>query len=140
MGQEMIYKLTQEKKLFQAAMGHIISLFNHLSEAHAHMLTVVANLSSLDKITDPSTFKTILCASIQPMVQLPIPERFLYLIKDSEVDWSPQSMMSKFEQDILPMSDKAVLVREPLNEPTQLLCAVVWLKLSHTIINKGMQK
>ena len=136
----MASKLTQEKKLSQAAISNVISLFDHLSEAHVHMSTAAANLSSLGKITDPATFKTILHASICLMVQLSIPERFLDPIKDPEVDQSPQSMMSKIEHDILPMSDKAVLAREPVNVPTWLLCAVVWLKLSRTILNKGTQK
>ena len=140
MGQEMVSKLMQEKKLSQAIIGHIISLFDHLSEAHAHMLMAVANLLLLGKMTDPVTFKTILCASICPMVQLSIPKRFWDLIKDPDVDWSPQSMMSKIKQDILPMSDKAILVRELVNGPTWLLCAVMWLKLSHTILNKGTEK
>ena len=133
----MASKLTQEKKLSQAAISNVISLFDHLSEAHVHMSTAVVNLSSLGKITDPATFKTILCASIHLMVQLSIPKRFLDPIKDPEVDQSPQSMMSKIECDILPMSNKVVLAREPVNGSMQLLCAVIWLKLSRTILNEG---
>ena len=38
------------------------------------------------------------------------------------------------------MSDKALLAREPVNGPTHLLCALIWLKLSHTFPNKGTQK
>ena len=133
-GWEMASKLMQEKKLSQAAISYIISLFDNLSEAHAHMSMVAVNLSLLSKITDPVTFKTILHASIHPMVQLSIPKRFLDPIKEPKVDWSPQSMISKIKRDILPMSDKAVLEREPVNGPTQLLCAVMWLKLSHTIV------
>ena len=64
LGREVISKLVQEKKLSQAAIDNIISLFKHLSEAHAHMSTAVVNLSSLGKITDPLTFKMILRASI----------------------------------------------------------------------------
>ena len=30
-----------------------------------------------------------------------------------------------------------VIAREPDNGPTRLLCAVVWLKLSRTFLNKG---
>ena len=41
----MVSKLTQEKKLSQATVSNIISLFDHLSEAHAHMLMGVPNLS-----------------------------------------------------------------------------------------------
>ena len=110
-GHDMVSKLTQEKKLSQATISHIISLFDHLSEAHVHMSMVAANLSSLGKITDPGTFKTILHASIHLMVQLSIPERFLDPIKDPEIDWSLQSMMCKVECDILPMSNKVVLAR-----------------------------
>ena len=90
MGWEMASKLTQEKKVSQATISHIISLFDHLSKAQVHMLTAAANLSSLSKITDPVTFKTILHASIHPMVQLSIPKRFLDLIKDPKVDQSPR--------------------------------------------------
>ena len=75
-GHEMVSKLTQEKKLSQAAISNIISLFGHLSEAHAHMSTAAANLSALRKITDPVTFKTILQVSVCPIVQLLIPKRF----------------------------------------------------------------
>ena len=64
----------------------------------------------------------------------------LNLIKDPEVDCSQQSMLRKIEVDILLMSNKAVLAQEPVNGLTQLLCAVVWLKLSCTILNKGTQK
>ena len=135
----MASKLTQEKKS-QAAISNIISLFDHLSKAHAQMSMAVANLSLLGKITDPATFKTILHAGMCLMVQLSIPKRFLDLIKEPEVDQSPQLMMCRIEHDILPISDKAVLAREPVNRPMQLLCAVVWLKLSRTILNKGMQK
>ena len=136
----MVSKLTQEKKLSQAALANIISLFDHLSEAHAHMSTVVVNLSLLGKIMDPGTFKIILHASIHLMVQLSIPKRFLDLRRDPEIDQSPQLMISKVECDILPMSNKVVLAREPVNGPTRLLCVVVWLRLSRTILNKGMQK
>ena len=74
------------------------------------------------------------------MVQLSIPDRFLDLIKDPKVDHSQQSILKKIEVDILLMSNKAVLAWEPVNGLTWLLCAVVWLKLSHTILNKGTQK
>ena len=49
-------------------------------------------------------------------------------------------MLKKIERDLLPMSDKAIFAREPVNGPTQLLCAVIWLKLSRTFLNKGTQK
>ena len=63
-GREVVLKLVQEKKLLQSAIDNIISLFDHLSEAHTHISMAVANLSYLGKITDLVTFKTILRASI----------------------------------------------------------------------------
>ena len=111
-----------------------------LSEAYAHMSTAVANLSLLSKITDPVTFKTILHVSVCPIVQLSIPERFLDPFWESDIDRSQLSMFKHIKQDLLLMSDKAVLAKEPVNRPTHLLCAVVWLKLSHTFLNKGTQK
>ena len=67
-GHKVVGKLSQTKKLSQPAINNIISLFNHLSEAHAHMLTATANLSLIGKIVDAETFRMILRASIRPMV------------------------------------------------------------------------
>ena len=63
-GHEIVGKITQMKKLTEPAVNNIISLFDNLSEVHAHMLTVAANISSIDKIDDAETFRMILRASI----------------------------------------------------------------------------
>ena len=73
-------------------------------------------------------------------MQLSIPDGLMDPIKDPEVDHSQQSMLRRIEVDILLMSNKAVLAQEPVNGLTWLLCTVVWLKLSCTILNKGTQK
>ena len=41
----------------------IVMCFNHLSEAHTHMSSFVANMSSLAKITDPKTFNMVMKAA-----------------------------------------------------------------------------
>ena len=41
----------------------IMTCFNHLSEAHAHMSSFVANMSSLAKIADPETFDMVMKAA-----------------------------------------------------------------------------
>ena len=41
----------------------IMKCFNHLSEAHAHMSSFTANISSLAKITDPETFEMVMKAA-----------------------------------------------------------------------------
>ena len=100
----------------------------------AHMSMAAANVSSLGKITDPATFKMILRASIQPMVQLSIPDRFLDPKKDPEVDHSQLSILKKIEVDLLLMSNKAVLAKEPVNGPDMvtLHCSLVKAELHNT--------
>ena len=139
-GHEVVGKLSQTKKLSQPAINNIISLFDNLSEAHAHMSTATANLSSIGKIVDAETFYMILRVSIRPMVQLTIPECFLNPIQDPNADTLRDTMMHKIEWDLLPKGDKPILVKEPDNGPTRLLCAVQWIKLSRLFLNKGMQK
>ena len=41
----------------------IMSCFDHLSEAHAHMSLFMANISSLAKITNPKTFDMVMKAA-----------------------------------------------------------------------------
>ena len=41
----------------------IMTCFDHLSEAHAHMSLFVANMSSLAKIADPETFDMVMKAA-----------------------------------------------------------------------------
>ena len=52
----------------------IMSCFDHLSEAHAHMSSFVANISSLAKIADPETFNMVMKAAARLMIQVNIPE------------------------------------------------------------------
>ena len=139
-GCNMVGKLSQTKKLSQPAIDNAISLFNHLSEAHAHMSTGTANLSLIGKIVNAEKFLMILRVSIRPMVQLMIPECLLNPIWDPYADTLRDTMMHKIEQDLLPKGDKPILAKEPDNEPTRLLCAVLWIKLSRLFLNKGMQK
>ena len=41
----------------------IVMYFDHLSEAHTHMLSFAANMSSLAKIADPKTFNMVMKAA-----------------------------------------------------------------------------
>ena len=96
-GHEVVGKLSQTKKLSQPAIDNIISLFDNISEAHAHMLTATANLSLIGKIVDTETFHMILKVSIRPMVQLTILECFLNPIWDPDADTLRDTMTCKIE-------------------------------------------
>ena len=56
--------------------------FDHLSEAHAHMSSFAANMSSLAKICDPETFDMVLKAAARPMIQMNVLEHYLSLVQD----------------------------------------------------------
>ena len=60
----------------------IISCFDHLSEAQAHMSTFVANMSLLVKICDPETYNMVLKVTAMLMIQVNIPEHYLSPIQD----------------------------------------------------------
>ena len=55
----------------------IVMCFDHLSEVHAHMLSFVANMSSLAKICNPETFDMVLKVAARPMIQINVPEHYL---------------------------------------------------------------
>ena len=60
----------------------IVTCFDHLSEAHAHMPLFVANISSLAKIANPETFNMVMKVAAQPMIQINVPEHYLSLVQD----------------------------------------------------------
>ena len=60
----------------------IVTCFNHLSEAHAHMSSFVANMSSLAKICDPEMYDTVLKVTARLMIQVNIPEHYLSPVQD----------------------------------------------------------
>ena len=52
------------KKVWKTEVWELImTCFDHLSEAHAHMSSFVANISSLAKIADPETFDMVMKAA-----------------------------------------------------------------------------
>ena len=136
LGQQIIGLIMQEKKLMRPAINTIITLFDHTSEALAHLSSTAANISSLAKIVDSDTLKLIM----RPLVQMMIPERFLDPIHNTDINTSRELMMKKVERDLLPCPNKACLMREPDNDPLRLLCAAVWVKLNRLFFNKGTQK
>ena len=112
--------------------------FDHLSEAHAHMSSFVANISSLAKIANPETFNMVMKAVARPMIQVNIPERYLSLVQDPPLKTTAEEHLSRLEKVILPWP--ASLTQEPWYGPTRLLAAVVWLHLKCKFFNGGTTK
>ena len=71
------------KKIRKAEVWEmIVTCFNHLSEAYAHMSSFVANMSSLAKICNPEMFDMVLRVAARPMIQTNVPECYLSLVQD----------------------------------------------------------
>ena len=116
----------------------IVTCFDHLLEAHAHMLSFVANISSLAKIANPKTFNMVMKAAARPMIQVNIPEHDLSPGQDPPPKTTAEECLSWLEKVILPQPTS--LTQEPWYRPTRLLAAVVWLHLKCKFFNGGTTK
>ena len=91
------------KKVWKTEVRELIVMcFDHLLEAHAHMLLFVANMSSLAKITDPETFDMVMKMAAQPMIQINVPERYLSLVRDPPPKMTAEECLSQLEKVLLP--------------------------------------
>ena len=116
----------------------IVSCFDHLSEAHAHMLSFAANISLLAKIANPETFDMVMKAAARPMIQVNVPEHYLSPVQDPPPKTTAEERLSRLEKVILPQP--ASLTQEPWYGPTRLLAAVVWLRLKCKFFNGSTAK
>ena len=118
-----------EKKRKEEEHALIISTFNHLSEACAHISMPCANISSLGKIADRVTFDTVLKVTIWPLVQVNVLAQYLNPMEDPKVKTAAEITLQKIESMVLPREDAPGIVRSPRNGPTHILAAAVWLKM-----------
>ena len=116
----------------------IVTCFNHLLEAHAHMSSFVANISLLAKIADPETFDMVMKAVARLMIQVNILEHYLSPVQDPPPKTTAEECLSRLEKVILPWPTS--LTQEPWYRPTRLLAAVIWLHLKHKFFNGGTAK
>ena len=116
----------------------IMTCFNHLSEAHAHMSSFMANISLLAKIADPETFNMVMKAAAQLMIQINILEHYLSLVQDPPPKTTAEECLSQLEKVLLPWP--LSLTQEPQYGPTRLLAAAVWLCLKCKLFNGGTAK
>ena len=85
-----------EKQRHQEEIELIISMFNHTSEAHAHLVTVAANISSLAKVTNQKTLQIVMKSAICPLIQMHISEGFLDPVKEKR----PKTMEEEWLQKV----------------------------------------
>ena len=116
----------------------IVTCFNHLSEAHTHISSSVANMSSLGKIANPKTFDMVMKAAAPPMIQINVPECYLSPVQDPPLKTTTEEHLPQLEKVLLPQA--LSLAWEPWYRPTQLLAAAVWLHLKCKFFNGSTAK
>ena len=127
------------KKVWKMEVWELIVMcFDHLLEAHTHMSSFVANISSLAKIADPKTFDMVMKAAARPMIQVNILEHYLSPVQDPPLKTTAEECLSQLEKVILPQP--ASVTQEPWYGPTRLLAAAVWLHLKCKFFNGGTAK
>ena len=127
------------KKVWKMEVQELIMMcFNHLSEAHVHMSSFLANMSSLAKIDNPKTFDMVMKAAARPIIQINVLECYLSPVQDPPPKMNTEECLSRLEGVLLPQA--ASLTWEPWYGPTWLLAAAVWLHLKHKFFNGGTTK
>ena len=119
---------------------YIISIFTHIPNAQSEVSLDVAMISALTKTTDADTLDIVLRAAVRPLVQINWPEKYLSLVADPK----PTSPIEERRQiiiiNLLPNSKLSQIQKEPRNNPTWLLAAVVYLKLKRLFLNEGTRR
>ena len=87
----------------------IITLFDHVSKAHAHVSSAAACASLLGKITDPHTFDAVVKAMAHPIVQINMLERYRSPVQDLRLTTTMEAQQEKIFKILLPISDAACL-------------------------------
>ena len=119
----------------------IVTCFDHLSEAHAHMSSFVANISLLAKICNPEMYDMVLKVTARLMIQVNIPEHYLSPVQDPPpLKMTTEERLARLEKVLLPWVNSACLTSEPRFGPTRLLTATVWLHLKWKFFNSGTAK
>ena len=121
-------------------MQLIIDTLDHVSEAFSHTSLVCANLSSLTKITNRNTLNMVMKATIQPLVQINMPDRFLNPVEEPKKQTSSEVLVNKLKKVLLLKNNTMAMECQPRNGPTRILAAALWLKLKRKFFSEGTVK
>ena len=113
---------------------------DHASEAHTHVSTMCAHISSIVKVSDKETVNLVLCTVGRPLMQLNIPKRFVNPAVNARPKTTKEEQKEKLEKFILPCTDLPAVERAPKYGPIQLLATAIWLRFKHKFLNEGTAK
>ena len=138
-GRHFITQLPEKQRCHEEKML-IISTLDHTSEAFAHLSSCCTDLSSLTKITDRETLHLVMKATIHPLIQFNVPEKFLNPVEDVKQKTSEEKLQEKLKKVFLPKHNTVAMARQPRNGSTRILAAAVWLKFNKKFFLEGTAK
>ena len=97
-GPELIHQLPERARRAEET-AFITDIFDHAAQAHEHLSSVYANISTLAKITEKTTLLTIINGAIRPLVQINIPEGFLNPVEDRHPKTNRRRKMGEGSED-----------------------------------------
>ena len=115
----------------------IMSIFDHTSEALAHLLMTAVHFSSLAKITDTETLHLVMNAAIWSLVQLNLPEKFLNLVADPVPMMMEEQRRAKVERTIVPRHDVACMKHKLKNGTNTNPCCSSVVETEEKILQSG---
>ena len=107
--------------------------------ATGYLSSAYANLAALAKSCNWETFRTILKASTRPLVQINLPPKFLNPILKEKLVMEDKVYRDKLKQVLLLQKRNTALKKEPRNNVTRLLAALVYIRLKKRYLNEGTQ-
>ena len=116
-----------------------LSLFYNLSAATSYLSLAYVGLSALAKVCNEETFRTILNVSTRPLVQVNILPKFFKPIIEVKLVLEGKEYRNKLRQTLLPQERNSSLRKEPRNNATRLLAALIYLKFKKHYLNEGTQ-
>ena len=137
---EVIQRLPVKKWYSGTVKDHVISLFDHTSNAESEASLAAANISALVKITYEETLDIVLQSVVCPLIQINVTEKYLSPVKDPKPKTSEHQRKDKLALNLLPHGDQPILKKEPDNNLTRLIAAVLFLKLKKKLLNEGTQR
>ena len=100
-GQEILKHLPPNKRYTPVVKEHIITVFDHLSNALLEQSLATMNLSSLSKVANEKTLDIILRAVFHPMVQLNMPKKCLGPVHDAPPKMTSKALREKIAVNLL---------------------------------------
>ena len=114
----------------------IKELFDSLEVAHSHLAIACSTLSRLSSTMRPADLRTILDASIRPLIEIKMTAAWKFGKTPEEKEELPEDQEERVELLLLPTPTARTLRDEKINSPTRLLAAA-WAYRVSNAFGKG---